>query len=424
LRINHVHVGHHRALTDVSVDFKYTQSDFVLKNLYGQMGLTLVAGSNGSGKTSLLSFIATVFHNLERFPERIPGRFSIGYVLESNEQEEICCVLYRAKVDGDVWLRVEGEFDKPIGRKKKRQNDDDLAFLTYRDATPYLPRNVIVSGFSLQGEYPGRRPSNFIGDQRVLMYDISNLYGYNHFQFPPLSSAISRLFSMGREQAGPMERLEQLLNVRFTGQVFTRERAFGGEGDWEEFNSDVAKAESEGEIYINDIEMVKEDGSLLTFSLMSSGQKMLVARFLSILQEIQNGSLVIIEEPELHLDPAWSRQIISLLISFFKSYNAHFMIATHSFALLNAVPTECIVVAKAGSFRTLGQNTLLANESALSEALFDPLPNYIEQSIRELATREDSEKLVELLSILGESSLRYDIFAKIFRKTKDDAESQ
>lgn len=70
---------------------------------------------------------------------------------------------------------------------------------------------------------------------------------------------------------------------------------------------------------------------------MSSGEKMFIIRILSILSEIEDNSIIIIEEPELHLNPSWTKQIVTMLHHFFNTYNVHFIISTHNYSFINTV---------------------------------------------------------------------------------------
>lgn len=171
-------------------------------------------------------------------------------------------------------------------------------------------------------------------------------------------------------------------------------------------------------MYINDFLFKTNDGGFLDLNTMSSGQKMLLIRLLTILNEIRPGALVIIEEPELHLDPAWSRQLISLLLRFFKNVNAHLIIATHSFSLLNAVPSDCVLLAKSGEFLKPETATLLANESALATAFFKVKPHEVEERIMEFSAKASLNQLRKLFNLLGESSARYEVFLRITELTQ------
>jgi len=75
----------------------------------------------------------------------------------------------------------------------------------------------------------------------------------------------------------------------------------------------------------------------------SSGQLSLVVTMLGIASSIENGSLILIDEPEISLHPQWQAEYLGRLEQVFAAYrDCHFIIATHS-------PT---LVAGAGRNRT------------------------------------------------------------------------
>lgn len=414
MRINSVQIESYRRLNNCMVTLTSTDDSFIVENLYGKIGITLIAGPNGSGKTSLLSFIAQVFHNIQRFPKRILGNFCISYTDRLGRS----CSIYREKDAIDMSLRVVGGFDLPIlNYPSGVYENENIDFICYDKACEFLPPVIIVSAFSLHGEYPFERPSNFIGDRRLAVYDISNLYGRNHFSFPSFSRAICILMNAVKKKSSGVKALEKLIGAKFTGEVLTHERILRYQNDdeeeWIDYSKGIEDSELAENIYVNDIRLRTKTGHYLRLSNMSSGQKMLFVRLLTILSKIEDGALILIEEPEIHLDPAWSRQLVSLLLLFFREYNAHIIIATHSFSLLNAVPTNCILIAKDGDFSKPQSPTLLANESTLSSLLYNINANEVEEKIRDFSQHATIDQLDRLFDQLGESSVRFDIFSKI-----------
>lgn len=412
MRIKFVEIENYRRLHDCSVNFTSTDDKFLIEDMYGNLGITLIAGPNGSGKTSLLSFIAQVFHNMERFPERISGRFRIDYTDQYGRE----CSLYREEGFRVVFLRVGDDFDLPVVNVEPGTHPrENIDFVCYDDINQYLPPVIVVSAFSLHGEYPSIRPKNFVGDRRLAVYDISNLYGRNHFGFPSFSRPICILMNAVKRKTPGVRALEKLLGARFTGEILIHERGYheASDDEWIEYSTEIEQLEASEIIYVNDIRLRTNTGHDLRLSNMSSGQKMLFVRILTILGKICDGALVLIEEPEIHLDPAWARQLVSLLLLFFKNYNAQIIIATHSFSLLNAVPTECVLLAKNGSFTKPPAPTLLANESTLSGLLYETNVHEVERRVMKFCDGATVDELRKLFLLLGESSMRFEIFSQI-----------
>lgn len=68
----------------------------------------------------------------------------------------------------------------------------------------------------------------------------------------------------------------------------------------------------------------------------SSGEKHLIFTLINIAAEIENNSLVLIDEPELSLHPNWQLNYINNLKKIFSEYvSSHFILATHSHYLVS-----------------------------------------------------------------------------------------
>ncbi|QUM90199.1 ATP-binding protein [Moritella sp. 36] len=73
----------------------------------------------------------------------------------------------------------------------------------------------------------------------------------------------------------------------------------------------------------------------------SSGELSLLFTMSSIAGEIENDSLILIDEPELSLHPEWQLNFLSLLTDIFSNYkNCHFIIATHSPNIVSSIPED------------------------------------------------------------------------------------
>lgn len=72
---------------------------------------------------------------------------------------------------------------------------------------------------------------------------------------------------------------------------------------------------------------------------LSSGELNILFSLLSINSEIEDGSLILIDEPELSLHPKWQSEIIPKIMESFNEINGcHFVIATHSPLVVSSIP--------------------------------------------------------------------------------------
>ncbi|HBM2885205.1 TPA: ATP-binding protein [Klebsiella variicola] len=80
---------------------------------------------------------------------------------------------------------------------------------------------------------------------------------------------------------------------------------------------------------------------------MSSGELCVLLMLFKINSKIKDNSLILIDEPEISLHPAWQKEIIPSLEKCFSSYKGcHFIIATHSPQIVSGIPEEnsCVVL--------------------------------------------------------------------------------
>lgn len=75
---------------------------------------------------------------------------------------------------------------------------------------------------------------------------------------------------------------------------------------------------------------------------LSSGQKIFSYIVLNILGEIKQGSLIIIDEPELFLHPALEIEFITLLKEILEAFESKAILATHSLSIVREVPSSCV----------------------------------------------------------------------------------
>ena len=78
----------------------------------------------------------------------------------------------------------------------------------------------------------------------------------------------------------------------------------------------------------------------------SSGEQAVVMSLLGIASQIQDGAVVLIDEPEICLHPEWQERYIHLLFDAFSQYRGcHFIVATHSPQVVAELPIgNCFVL--------------------------------------------------------------------------------
>ena len=115
---------------------------------------------------------------------------------------------------------------------------------------------------------------------------------------------------------------------------------FGNESKDKELLNSLALLSEYDLVELDDVMFTKSRSKQeFLLSQASSGELSLLFTMSSIAGEIENGSLILIDEPELSLHPEWQLNFLSLLTDIFSNYkNCHFIIATHSPNLISSIP--------------------------------------------------------------------------------------
>jgi predicted ATPase len=80
------------------------------------------------------------------------------------------------------------------------------------------------------------------------------------------------------------------------------------------------------------------------FDWLSDGERSFLGRMCLFALLRERATLVLLDEPEVHFNDYWKRQLISLLDRFLTGQNSHVLITTHSSITLSDVPREDILV--------------------------------------------------------------------------------
>ena len=109
----------------------------------------------------------------------------------------------------------------------------------------------------------------------------------------------------------------------------------------------------------------------------SSGEQSIIATILGIASEIENDSLICIDEPEISLHPEWQEKFIDLLMETFSNYEGcHFIIATHSPQILARIQGKNCSILKMDTGQLLSANKYYKKSSDFQLATLLDAPGY------------------------------------------------
>ncbi len=165
---------------------------------------------------------------------------------------------------------------------------------------------------------------------------------------------------------------------------------------------------------------------------LSTGEISLLLRLFNIANQIKPNSIVLIDEPELHLHPNWCINYISKLKQLFNKYDSHFIIATHSPLLVANLNKEDIVVLKKINNVIINSNidtgTFGVNIDTVLEQVFgvtlsdSEIISTIFQEIQKKFNSKRTKKQLEAvneLKKLPQSSEKFRVFKNNYEKIKE-----
>jgi predicted ATPase len=356
---------------------------------------TLITGRNGSGKSRLLSSIATCFAALDGVKPRPNLNASVQYQLEGSDCEihvergRVSAFLEGRVVDpsslprpGAVVAATASAFDKfPLPRTDgpfgKRDSESTLyKYLGLRDI-----RGRISTKAGLHRAIEQLFDANTDGlDHRMRVADVFSYLGYE-----PIVEVVYRWTTRGRELSSigapqiTAEVVRDLLrgvnrpgigtirpevpSYLFMDDYVLQDLASSAEefrwlakgreirlvadyssravrrGDPLRMARQLSRA---GLVQMDDVVLTAApDGHHVELAEASSGQLSLAMTLLGLASSIKEKSLVLIDEPEISLHPQWQIDYLSRLEGAFSDfYGCHFVIATHSPTLMSGSGTS------------------------------------------------------------------------------------
>ncbi len=337
MRLDQLHIQNFRCYEDATFDF--------------QPGFNLVVGVNGSGKTSLLQAVAASFNN---FANSIKGGGNISdqdvrFFIHSYEDRLRFEQAYPLK------LSAKGEaFGKDAWQISKERNGASASVDIFTNVEMNKKLELIDSGteFNLPifVVYKANRrwvPSG-TSPERSARERASRLDGYLNWFDAASNAKDFESWFIGKT----LERLQRMSKSKIPNK-------FNDELEWVNQAIRHALPKSLGIEYSLELRelVVNLDGdTFLTFSSLSDGQRGMVTLIADIARRMcllnpQMGTsvlknttgIVVIDELDIHLHPAWQRKIVTTLKNAFPK--VQFIAASHSPQIIGGLtPGEVILL--------------------------------------------------------------------------------
>ena len=413
MKIEKVHIKNIKGIKDLELSFKKNNKI---------LDIIVLAGVNGSGKTTILESIKDFFNNKNvNYDEPEKSNINLGIFFEDFEKKKIKEAekssnnnkrplwdffsalqnyeIYIKRSDKHYHIHIAKKFDVPpkIIYVPAENKFEEIQTYSTTLSKEYKFINTINSNIirDIPSYIATRRNYLATIEEDLTMKEITN----------KVVKEINRIFSV----------LE--LDVKLKG--FSKD----------EKTMPIFENSAGEEFDINDL---------------SSGEKQLFLRTLSIKMLEPKNSIILIDEPELSLHPKWQQRIIEVYKKI--GENNQIIIATHSPHILGSVSSENIFIlyrdengkieAKTGDelYSSYGQpvDRVLKDIMGLESVRTPKIEKDLEE-LRKLVdenkydTKEFKEKYNHLLEILGntdEDLFLIDIDVKIKQKVNSNVESK
>lgn len=207
---------------------------------------------------------------------------------------------------------------------------------------------------------------------------------FDRFERPQPRQFFSYIYCGVRDDIGGLSR--KALDARHLGYL-RRVKEHGRSSEWEEH---VSRVLGQSPSLVSLTKTISEIESGLVPS-MSSGQSILIHFISAALAYLKSGSLVLFDEPEIHLHPNAVALLMQTLQSLLIQFDSYAILATHSPVVIQDVPRKHVIkFERAGNQTTsypLAEESFGESISELTRIVFETIeaPSFYKQTLKDLA---------------------------------------
>lgn len=231
--------------------------------------------------------------------------------------------------------------------------------------TTYLADLALsMSGWKNKGEFTSFRPPF----SKIISVSFS---AFDTFEIPKKAKTFSYKYCGLRDKNGFMNKKAMLANYRSSCKKISDRYI---KEVWNDMLSRFIPKEKLKRVY-NEFFVDRIYANVVENTYLSSGESILLYSFTQIISEIKKGSLVLFDEPELHLHPLAISNLIPAINEMLWQLNAYAIIATHSPIILQQIPSKFVRVFDNYSgkltTRTLELESLGENLNTITNEVFN-----------------------------------------------------
>ncbi|MBX9967218.1 AAA family ATPase [Priestia aryabhattai] len=406
MKIKTLNIKRYQMLKDLKFSLPSTSDKY-----FSNMNLTILVGENGTGKTSILKFISEIFFktteenwNLENYITFDMGNDTYYKDKWSNE-----------KTPSKIIVSTFSPYEQ---FKKFRSNKFSFIGASSSSKISRLFYSIVNQMSS----------SDF--KKKAALQNLISEVGYVN---PPLLEIDTKIFTDNYiEEAGYNKKqiLEKLRTHFFQNRVLIKGKELlhitqlanydGGTSKW---LKDLKTLKIFDNYRILNLWFPKDD-DFIPITSFSSGELTLFYRFFLLIDVITDNSVVLIDEPEIHLHPKWIKKYTKLLRDVFSEFKTHIIIATHSPLIASDLPKDCIMGLKFNENNNainylIKEQTLGSNHREILREVFK-VENYFGEFTMDIRDRIEKhikdnnvEQALRYYDDLGDSELKFELFLKL-----------
>jgi predicted ATP-binding protein involved in virulence len=276
--INSLHIEKYKILEDLKMEFQTPKDN---KNI-----VNVIAGVNGSGKTSLLNYI------LEKLS------------ISGNKRKGNITIAENITITETNWGNTIHKYVQKLTKENQYINGVHTS-----PRVIYIPSNMT---FTYQAKNTLDKTYKF---QNII--DTNSLLGNAEFYIKDYVLSQER----NSVKSNPQERTKDAIDS--FNRIFKESNLITKLIDLDIHNSNKPIFET-------------LNGDKITIEKLSSGEQQLYARVVALMILNPYNSIILIDEPEIALHPKWQVEIMNIYASI--GENNQFIVATHSPYIINSVP--------------------------------------------------------------------------------------
>lgn len=326
MKIRRLEIRNFRGIKELNVDLTDSEGN--------ALDLVAIAGNNASGKTSIIEACLFALGKWNRIPKPAKGS-SINTTIGAPSFQITAHIEYNGK------LLISSIKDKQYTPSVKNAETEESATLPSFTSIEYFPSwraPKLVGSVSVTSGRKGRKPEDTLENRlwNLKQYFI-DLTARKSFSDTERDKAYYE-----KQESEAFSKINTIWNILYPGR---NEQIIAG-----------IAGEQVGSGF--DLYLTGRNGNKIPVDALSSGEiealTMLGRHIISSLK----GGIVFIDEPELHLHPAWQRNILKALIKVYPE--TQLIIATHSPQILGGIDAKSVFILQSENGKTQMQKASYA----------------------------------------------------------------